>query len=167
MLAGSLKHSSAWVDSWCCSSQHCDCDSGVCLCVKMEESIRLLPALSLLSYQLYSATEWPLCVIQVSFYVIISSKLTTYVQSGVSAPDLKFTFCARGHLFPPAFLLSLTFCFFPFVFSLLFNLAPAPHPSPSLSLQYISVSARGEEKKWSRQEIYPVERQVWINKEEV
>lgn len=32
---------------------------------------------------------------------------------------------------------------------------------------YISVSAWGEEEKWSRQEIYPCERQVWINKEEV
>lgn len=57
-----------------------------------------------------------------------------------------------------SFLFSFTF----FFLSLYFRLPSLIHRS-----LYISVSEWGEEKKWSRQEIYPSERQVWINKEEV
>ncbi len=160
-------HTTMTVRKWCQTPADARADftpkswSGEC--VKMEECVTLVwlildsavsPSLSLLSYQFYSAVI--LCR-------IILSKLTACFQF---SPWSKVHLLGKGTSFLPRLSPISYFLFLSLSFFLTFHFSP-PTSSPSLSLQYISVSARGEEKKWSRQEIYPVERQVWINKEEV
>lgn len=88
-------------------------------------------------------------------YLVPNVRDLHYQKPNVIVLDEEYTFHRRQEHH---------FSFLSLSFSFLYILG-----SPSLIHRslYISVSAWGEEKKWSRQEIYPSERQVWINKEEV